>query len=224
MTPGGDFVYAIDPSKQQHWHAHLCTVLQRQLNLAEPPLFLTPAYTATVDCWIDPQSQSLHTVAEAYPNVWRYRVLLQAIFGVPVQQWKRVQTPPGQGVVENHRERFPELWQSHNLVLRADQHEGLPATELSMGNGNVQGYVLHLFIAGSSRYTTRTLEILHEVLEQALTCPYTLKVIDVIQHPDQAEAAQILATPTLVRVWPQPVQRVVGALEHPQKILQLLMM
>ncbi|MGB7414245.1 MAG: circadian clock KaiB family protein, partial [Thermosynechococcaceae cyanobacterium] len=85
-------------------------------------------------------------------------------------------------------------------------------------------YVLHLFIAGSSRHTTRTLEVLHEVLEQALTRPYTLKIIDVIQHPEQAESAQILATPTLVRVWPQPSQRVVGTLENPQKILQLLML
>ncbi|MGF1603185.1 MAG: circadian clock KaiB family protein [Thermosynechococcaceae cyanobacterium] len=224
ITPGGDFVYAIDPSKQQHWHAQLCSVLQQQFDLPESPLFLTPAYTATVDRWIDPRSQALQVVAETYPKIWRYRVFLQAIFEVPIQQWKIVPSP-SDDAVESYRSRFPQLWESHNLVLRADaQQQQSQSPDSFIEDGDIQGYVFHLFIAGSSRHTTRTLEVLHEVLEQALTRPYTLKIIDVIQHPDQAETAQILATPTLVRVWPQPIQRVVGTLENPQKILQLLML
>jgi circadian clock protein KaiB len=52
--------------------------------------------------------------------------------------------------------------------------------------------------------------------------PYTLKVIDVQKHPDLAEADQVAATPTLMRVWPLPVKRIVGELEDAQAILRIL--
>ncbi|MEO0375881.1 MAG: circadian clock KaiB family protein [Cyanobacteria bacterium P01_A01_bin.17] len=226
VTPGGDLVYAIDPSKQQHWHAQLCAVLQQRLNLPEAPLFLTPSHTATVDRWIDPQSQEVRVVAEAYPPVWRYRIFFQAIFDVPVHQWRPIpaRDPAQDGrVVHSYREQFPQLWESHNWVIRADdpppsEPETL-APELAEAREPV--YVLHLFIARHSRKTTQTLKVLHQVLEQALACPYTLKIIDVTQHPEQAEAAQVLATPTLVRVWPQPIQKLVGDLNQ-ARILQML--
>ncbi len=225
VTPGGDLVYVIDPSKQQHWHAHLCNVLQQRLNLPAAPLFLTPSHTATVDRWIDPHSQKQRVVAEAYPQAWRYRVFFQTIFDVPMHQWRQITTvDPGNdsGVVQSYREKFPQLWQSHNLIIRADtppqpDYQPLPPNMRQ----EPQAYVLHLFIARHSRSTAQTLEVLHQVLEQALTDPYTLKIIDVTQHPEQAESAQVLATPTLVRVWPQPIQKIVGRLDQ-TRILKLL--
>lgn len=84
------------------------------------------------------------------------------------------------------------------------------------------GYVLRLFVSGHSLATERTLNILHQLLEQSLHDPYTLKVIDIHQHPEQAEVDQVLATPTLVRVWPRPVRRIVGELDQPDKILHIL--
>ena len=220
VTPGGDLVYAIDLSKQQHWHAQLCAVLQQRLHLPEVPLFLTPAYTATVDRWIDARSQKLCTVAEASPAVWRYRIFLQAIFDVPINQWRQVSAPGHDlGVAQSYRAQFPQLWQSHNLVVRVDdrrQSAVLPAQPLGE-----TAYVLHLFIANYGRNTAQTLEVLYQVLEQALTCPYTLKIVDVTQRPDQAEAAQVLATPTLLRVWPQPMRQLSGQLDQ-ARILKLL--
>jgi circadian clock protein KaiB len=224
VTPGGDLVYAIDPTKQRHWHAQLCAVLQQRLNLPASPLFLTPSHTATVDRWIDPQSQKLRVVAEAHSPVWRYRIFFQAIFDVPVHQWRLVSTTGDDGgIVNSYREQFPQLWQSHNWVIRVDDHP-LQDSEISLTapeERSPPGYVLHLFVAPHSRSTAQALEVLHQVLERALACPYTLKIIDVTQHPDQAEAAQVLATPTLVRVWPQPIQKLVGGLD-PSRILQLL--
>ncbi|MGB7416375.1 MAG: hypothetical protein WA902_19380, partial [Thermosynechococcaceae cyanobacterium] len=141
ITPGGDFIYAIDPSKQQHWHAQLCSVLQQQLDLPESPLFLTPTYTATVDRWIDPHSQALQVVAEAYPNVWRYRVFLQAIFEVPIQQWKVVPSLASGDAVDSYRSRFPQLWESHNLVLRVDAPRKRPTPPATFSQEDIQGYV-----------------------------------------------------------------------------------
>jgi KaiB domain. len=62
----------------------------------------------------------------------------------------------------------------------------------------------------------------HQLLEQSLNHPYTLKVIDVFKHPEQAESDQISATPTLIKIWPKPVRRIVGELNDAEKIRRLL--
>ncbi|BDI19748.1 hypothetical protein ANSO36C_55500 [Nostoc cf. commune SO-36] len=79
-----------------------------------------------------------------------------------------------------------------------------------------------MFVAGHSSTTERILKNLHELLERSLGHPYTLKVIDVLSHPEQAELNQVSATPTLVKVWPHPIRRIVGELDHVEKILQML--
>jgi circadian clock protein KaiB len=83
-------------------------------------------------------------------------------------------------------------------------------------------FVLRLFVAGYSAHTERILQTLHELLEQSLHYPYTLTVVDAVQHPEQAEADRVSATPTLVKVWPPPIRRLVGDLDNAPKILQLL--
>ncbi|NES93319.1 circadian clock KaiB family protein, partial [Okeania sp. SIO2B9] len=75
---------------------------------------------------------------------------------------------------------------------------------------------------GNNIGTERTLKSLHQILEKSLSHPYTLKVIDVLQNPEQAEADQITATPTLIRVWPLPVRRIVGEFNDVEKIIKLL--
>jgi circadian clock protein KaiB len=79
-----------------------------------------------------------------------------------------------------------------------------------------------LFVAGHSVTTEKILQNLHELLERSLKYPYTLKVIDVLTNPEQAEIDQVSATPTLVKVWPHPIRRMVGNLHNADKLLQML--
>jgi len=81
---------------------------------------------------------------------------------------------------------------------------------------------MRLFVSGNNVATERTLKSLHEILEQSLRHPYTLKVIDVIKYPEQAEADRVSATPTLVKVWPRPIRRIIGDLDNVDKLLQVL--
>ena len=46
--------------------------------------------------------------------------------------------------------------------------------------------------------------------------------IDVTTHPNEAEAANISATPTLIQVSPGPVRRVVGNVVSQEQMMQLL--
>jgi circadian clock protein KaiB len=234
FTPGGGLVYSIDPNKQERWHLHLCALLRDILYLPEPPHFLVPCYTATVDRWIDSQTGQLQTVAEAAPAVFRYQPLLNAVFGTDNLVWQPMPIQEGLCdpiVLSTYRQQFPQLWETQDLVVRYDRletgsrfyekltTEAVPATEL---RPETQGYVFRLFVSGSSTVTEGTMQKLHQLLEQSLCQPYTLKVIDVTQHPDQAELDQVSATPTLVRAWPQPIRRIAGNLDNVEQLLWVL--
>lgn len=233
FTPGGGLVYGIDYKKQERWHLHLCIALRNLLGLSEPPHFLVPCYTATVDRWRNHRTQQLQTVAEASPLVLRYQTLLNAVFGTDDLTWQPAVLKEGvcdAVVLSTYRQQFPQLWEPHDLVVRYDQTEpyaqlqqGTPiaSVEPSLSYPEAKGYVLRLFVSGHSLATERTLQTLHRLLEESFSHPYTLKIIDVSQHPEQAELNQVSATPTLVKVWPRPLRRIVGDLDNVDQLLRL---
>jgi circadian clock protein KaiB len=235
FTPGGDLVYCIDPEKRSHWHLQLCAVLQELLGLSEPPHFLVPCYTATIDRWLDPRTQKIQTFAELSPLISRYQPLLNVLFGVEQTAWVSARCPEGVCdplVLESYQQQFPQLWQEHDLVVRFERTESRSHLQ-SRGNSTLswlppnqrkmpQGYVLRLFISGSSAATEQIMQNLHLLLDQSLQQPYTLKIVDIQKHPDQAEINQITATPTLLKVWPPPVRRIVGDLSDVHKVLRIL--
>ncbi len=215
FTPGGDLAYCIDVHKQSRWHLHLCTALQDRLNLPEPPYFLVPCYTATVDRWQDPKTSQILTVAEARPLVMRHRSLLYAVFGIDVADWKGIPVTPDlcdPQLLVKYRQRFPQLWQSHDLVMQA-----FAAPQLSASEDESLGCVLTLFVAGQTDETETTLTHVHQALEQS-SRPYSLKVIDIHKHPDQMAAHQITATPTLIKTWPPPTTRLAERLDNAAQI------
>ena len=48
---------------------------------------------------------------------------------------------------------------------------------------------------------------------------YALKVIDVLKNPQLAEEDKILATPTLSKILPPPVRRIIGDLSDREQVL-----
>ena len=228
FTPGGDLVYCRDPQKQAQWHLNLCAALQEHLGLMESPHFLVPSFTATVDCWFDETTQTQRIVAEASPFVHRYQGLLNVIFDIDRIEWQSLiprQEHRSLSVINTYAARFPQLWENHQLVLDISPQADAPSATASSRQASVptqNGPVLRLFVSGHSALTEQILKTLQGVLESSRYRPYTLQMIDVSQHPEQAEADQIAATPTLIRVWPQPTRRLAGELNNPRAILSLL--
>jgi circadian clock protein KaiB len=222
FTPAGDLVYCIDPTKQGRWHAQLCSALQMALNLPELPHFLIPCYIATVDRWWDEPSQTWQVAAELSPNVYRYRALLDTIFGIEPGQWQIAASSPGVCdplLLYRYQELFPSLWHSHNLAIALDAMQPIaPYSTLPV----MHGYVLRLFVAGYNQKTEKTLEKLHQILEESLDQPYTLTVIDITKYPEAAETHHILATPTLLKTHPTPEKRLVGNWDTLNQLLWLL--
>ncbi len=235
FTPGGDCVYCIDEQKRAHWHLDLCATLQSQLGLAEPPYFLLPCFTATVDRWVNATTAAATTVAEAYPRALRFQPLLNALFGLDHVEWQ-----PNYGsaeecsmeLIESYRATFPQLWECHDLIIRVEQVTAsstgpftgsLPTTEALLSAPSSQVYRFKLFVSGvDTAATEQMLRLLYTTLEASLPNAYTLQVIDVTTHPDEAEAAQISATPTLIQISPEPTRRIVGNVLNQEQMMQLL--
>ena len=62
-----------------------------------------------------------------------------------------------------------------------------------------EGYILKLYVAGSTQNSIWAINRLNNILEQEIRSVYRLKVIDVLKNPQLAEEDKISATPTLVK-------------------------
>lgn len=80
-------------------------------------------------------------------------------------------------------------------------------------------YILKLYVAGNAAASTRALRTLQDILEHEFQGVYALKVIDVLKNPQLAEEDKILATPTLAKILPPPVRRIIGDLSDRQRVL-----
>ncbi|MEB3309746.1 MAG: circadian clock protein KaiB [Snowella sp.] len=80
-------------------------------------------------------------------------------------------------------------------------------------------YVLKLYVAGNTPNSVRALKTLKTILEKEFKGVYALKVIDVLKNPQLAEEDKILATPTLARILPPPVRKIIGDLSDREKVL-----
>jgi circadian clock protein KaiB len=80
-------------------------------------------------------------------------------------------------------------------------------------------YILKLYVAGNTPNSVRALKTLNNILETEFQGVYALKVIDVLKNPQLAEEDKILATPTLAKILPPPVRKIIGDLSDREKVL-----
>lgn len=71
---------------------------------------------------------------------------------------------------------------------------------------------LRLYIAGTSRRSTRAVRNAHEICDHHLPAGYDLEVIDILQQPERAKEDRVIAVPVLIKLAPVPVTRILGDL------------
>ncbi len=81
-------------------------------------------------------------------------------------------------------------------------------------------YTLRLFIAGTSPRSRRTIENLAAICERHIAGAFDLEIIDIYQQPQLAEEFQVVAAPTLVKISPDPLRRIIGDLSDTRKVLR----
>jgi circadian clock protein KaiB len=80
-------------------------------------------------------------------------------------------------------------------------------------------YQLKLFITGTTEKSTRAIANMHRICEENLHGRYSVEVIDVYQNPEATKDMQIVATPTLVKMLPEPLRRIIGDLSDEERVL-----
>jgi circadian clock protein KaiB len=80
-------------------------------------------------------------------------------------------------------------------------------------------YILKLYITGQTVNSEKAIKNLRAILDTQLKGLYSLKVIDVLKHPQLAEEDKILATPTVMKVSPPPARKIIGDLSDKEKVL-----
>lgn len=75
-------------------------------------------------------------------------------------------------------------------------------------------YHLQLFVTGSGVLAKRAIKNIERICEHDLHGQVHVEIIDVLKHPEKAEASKILATPTLIKKLPVPLRRIIGDLTN----------
>ena len=89
---------------------------------------------------------------------------------------------------------------------------------VSLPHGS-ERYVLRLFVTGSTRRSARAIENAREICDTHLKDRHALEVVDLYEHPEAAAREEIIAAPTLVKLRPGPMRRVVGDLSDRARVL-----
>jgi circadian clock protein KaiB len=80
-------------------------------------------------------------------------------------------------------------------------------------------YKFQLFVTGNTSRSELAITNLYRMCEKYLSEQWEVVIIDVLEQPFLAEEAKILATPTLLKVSPPPVRKVIGDLSDLEKVM-----
>jgi circadian clock protein KaiB len=85
-----------------------------------------------------------------------------------------------------------------------------------------QIYSFRLYVAGDAQNAAEALANLTRICVASLEGRYDIDVVDVFRQPERALADGIFMTPTLVRVTPSPLRKIVGTLSDLDKVIRAL--
>jgi circadian clock protein KaiB len=80
-------------------------------------------------------------------------------------------------------------------------------------------FVLRLFVSGMTHFSQRAIASARAICEEHLPGRYSLEIVDITRDNDATAAANVIATPTLVREQPLPLRRLVGDLSRSERVL-----
>lgn len=83
----------------------------------------------------------------------------------------------------------------------------------------VAEWQLRLYIAGRTAKSMAAFENLKRVCETHLAGRYSIEIVDLLDNPRLAAGDQILAVPTLVRKFPEPIRKIIGDLSNEERVL-----
>jgi circadian clock protein KaiB len=78
---------------------------------------------------------------------------------------------------------------------------------------------LRLYVAGQTAKSAAAFVNLKRLCETHLAGRYEIELVDLLVNPKLAAGDQILAVPTLVRKFPEPIRKIIGDLSDEERVL-----
>ncbi|QJR11166.1 Circadian clock protein KaiB [Usitatibacter rugosus] len=83
-------------------------------------------------------------------------------------------------------------------------------------------YRFRLYVAGDAQNSTRALANLGAFCRTHIPGRCEIEVVDVFREPKRALADRVFMTPTLIKLYPRPVRRIVGTLSQPENLMEAI--
>lgn len=100
-------------------------------------------------------------------------------------------------------------------MVKVDPHE----FDVSAQRFKNESYLLKLYVTGLTPQSISALDNVRRICEENLKGRYTLEVIDLYKNPALAKGEQIIAAPTLIKMLPLPLRRMIGNMSDTKRIL-----
>jgi circadian clock protein KaiB len=78
---------------------------------------------------------------------------------------------------------------------------------------------LRLYVAGNAPNSMRAIANVRAICDEHFASGHELEIVDLLEHPKRALADGIIVTPTLLKLLPLPVRRVIGSLSDTTQVL-----
>jgi circadian clock protein KaiB len=93
------------------------------------------------------------------------------------------------------------------------------AFEQASGQRHDERYVLRLYVTGATPRSKLAIANTRAICEEYLYDHYELEVIDLYQQPAALRDAQVIVAPTLVKLFPLPLKRLLGDMSDLARVL-----
>jgi len=101
----------------------------------------------------------------------------------------------------------------------SDSQSVLTAFEQTIGAQAPPVYLLRLYVTGTTPRSIRAIANLRKICDEHLPGRYDLEVIDLYQQPHLAAGDQVVAAPTLIKLSPAPLKRMIGDMSNTTQVL-----
>jgi circadian clock protein KaiB len=81
---------------------------------------------------------------------------------------------------------------------------------------------LRLYVAGRAPNSVRAVANVRAICDEHFASGHELEIVDLLEHPNRALADGIIVTPTLLKLLPLPLRRVIGSLSDTNQVLLAL--
>ena len=81
---------------------------------------------------------------------------------------------------------------------------------------------LRLYVAGAAPNSLRAIANIKAICDAHFASAHEIEIVDLLQHPQRALADGVIVTPTLLRLSPAPMRRLIGSLSDTNQVCQAL--